>query len=47
MYVNVKMIPVDTVPGMGGRSMMYWIHCKKLCKCHSVPPPSTTIKGKK
>jgi hypothetical protein len=27
--------------------MVYLIHCKDLCKCHNVPPPSTTIKGKK
>jgi hypothetical protein len=27
--------------------MMYLIHYKNLCKCHSVPPPSTTIKEKK
>jgi hypothetical protein len=24
-------------------SMIYLIHCKKFCKCHNVPPPSTTI----
>jgi hypothetical protein len=23
------------------------IHFKNLCKCHNVPPPITTIKGKK
>jgi hypothetical protein len=28
-------------------SMIYLIHCKNLCKCYSVPPPSTTIKEKK
>jgi hypothetical protein len=22
-------------------SVIYLIHCKKLCKCHTVPPPST------
>jgi hypothetical protein len=27
--------------------MIYLICCKNLCKCHSVPPPSTTIKEKK
>jgi hypothetical protein len=21
------------------------IHCKNFCKCHNVPPPSTTIKN--
>jgi acyl CoA:acetate/3-ketoacid CoA transferase beta subunit len=58
MYVNAKMIPVENVPGMGGikqrgggvnSSMIYLIHCKKLYKCHNVPPytPSTTIKKKK
>jgi hypothetical protein len=50
MYVNA-----GTVPGMGrgsikengGRmnsSMIHSIRCKNLCKCHNVPPPSTTIK---
>jgi hypothetical protein len=29
----------------GGREMIYFIHCKNLCKCHNVP--STTIKNKK
>jgi hypothetical protein len=27
--------------------MIYLIHGKNLCKCHNVPPPSTTIKEKK
>jgi hypothetical protein len=45
MYVNGKMRPVETLPGMGeGRvrenvegvnSMM--INYKKFCKCHNVP----------
>jgi hypothetical protein len=26
-------------------SMIYLIHCKNLCKCYNVPPPSTTIKN--
>jgi hypothetical protein len=56
MYVNAKMIPDGTIPGMGdGRqrrvldgvnsSMIYLIYCKNFCKCHNVPPPSTTIKN--
>jgi hypothetical protein len=24
-------------------SMIYLIHCRNFCKCHNVPPPSTTI----
>jgi hypothetical protein len=24
-------------------SLFYLIHCKTLCKCYSVPPPSITI----
>jgi hypothetical protein len=55
MYVNAKMIPVESIPGMrGGRwkraeegvnsSMIYLIHCKNFCKCHNVPSPSITIK---
>jgi hypothetical protein len=58
MYINAKRIPVETVPGIGGNgdkgewwrgmnsSMIHLIHCKNLCKCHNVPPPSTTIKRK-
>jgi hypothetical protein len=48
MYVNAKMIPVETVPGIGGggrravegmnSSMIYLIHCKNLCKCHTIQP---------
>jgi hypothetical protein len=51
MYINGKMIPVETVPGMGGgwrrmvegvnSSMMYLIYYNNFCKCHNVPPPST------
>jgi hypothetical protein len=55
MYVNAKMIPVATVPGIGegwwktaqegvSSSMIYLIHCKNLWNCYNVPPPSTTIK---
>jgi hypothetical protein len=58
MYVNGKMRPVKTVPGMegwgtkensgggGNSSVIYFLHCKNLCKCHNVPPPSITIKRK-
>jgi hypothetical protein len=47
MYVNAKMITVETVPGIRGwgravegwnSSMIYFIHCKNLCKCYNVPP---------
>jgi hypothetical protein len=55
MYVNAKMIPVETVPGIRGggwrrevegvnSSLIYLIHCKNLHKCYNVPIPSTTIK---
>jgi hypothetical protein len=51
MYVNAKMIPVETIPGMGGKqvegvnsSMIYFIHCKNFCKCHNVSPPNTIMK---
>jgi hypothetical protein len=50
MYINAKMTPVETIPGIGegvNSSMIHLIHCKNLCKCHSVPPPSTTIKKKR
>jgi hypothetical protein len=55
MCVNAKMIPLGTIPGVGrggikecsggvNSSMIYLMHCKNLCKCHNVPPLSTTIK---
>jgi hypothetical protein len=59
MYVNAKITPVEMIPGIGGRrwrravergansSMLYLMHCKNLCKWHNVPPPSTTLRGKK
>jgi hypothetical protein len=55
MYVNAKMIPVETIPGIRrwgikegmNSSMIYFIHCKNLCKCHNESPPSTKIRGKK
>jgi hypothetical protein len=47
MYVNGKMRPVETIPGMGGGgrendegdefNVIYLIHCKDFCKCHSAP----------
>jgi hypothetical protein len=59
MHVNVKLIPVETVPGIRGEgmkesargvnsNMIHLLHCKNFCKCkcHNVPPPSKTIKGK-
>jgi hypothetical protein len=57
MYVNEKMIPVESILGMVGRgveksgfggvnsSIMYLICCKIFCECHSVYAPSTTIKN--
>jgi hypothetical protein len=27
-------------------SMVYFTYFKNVCKCHNVPPPSTTIKTK-
>jgi hypothetical protein len=55
MYINGKMILVEIAPEMGGEwikengggvnsSMINFIYCKKFCKCHNVPLPSTTIK---
>jgi hypothetical protein len=52
------MIPAETVPGIRGRrimesscgvnlSIIYLIHCKKLCKCHNLPPPRTIINKNK
>jgi hypothetical protein len=55
MYINAKMIPVETVPGIRGGEMGQrsgggeskndiLIHCKNLCKCYNVPTLNTTIK---
>jgi hypothetical protein len=53
MYVNGKMIPVLTVPGMGemegykrmvNSTMINLIYRKNFCRCHNVLPPSTKIK---
>jgi hypothetical protein len=48
MYINGKMSPVETVPGMryGGRGIKEndggvnstMIHCKYFCKCHNATP---------
>jgi hypothetical protein len=36
MYVNAKMIPVETVPVEGvNSSVIYLIHCKNHCKCYN------------
>jgi hypothetical protein len=56
MYVNVKMGPVETVPGIrggetgvreveeGNSRMIYLIYCQNLCKYYNVPTSSTVIK---
>jgi hypothetical protein len=33
--------------GGGNSSMTYLKHCKNLCKCYNVSPPSTIIKKRK
>jgi hypothetical protein len=49
MYVNGKMRPVETTPGMGGgeikendggvnQTVICLIYCKNFCKCHNVFP---------
>jgi hypothetical protein len=40
MYVNGKMISVETIPVMEGRG----IHCKNFCECHNIFPPSNNKK---
>jgi hypothetical protein len=56
VYENAKMIPDETVPGIGGgrglkesrrgmnSSMIYLIHSKNFCKSHNIPPHSTIRK---
>jgi hypothetical protein len=54
MDINAKMIPFETLPGIGrgimkenggtmNSSMIYLMHFKSLCKCYNVPPPRTQI----
>jgi hypothetical protein len=51
MYVNEKMIPAETIPGIRERGVKEngrgvnstMIYYKNFCKCHNVPPPSTTL----
>jgi hypothetical protein len=47
MYVNGKMIPVETILGMGegeikehdgGSELIHLIYFKNFCKCQIVPP---------
>jgi hypothetical protein len=38
MYINEKMRPVETIPGMGRGRIEGWIPCKNFCKYHNVPP---------
>jgi hypothetical protein len=56
--LHAKRILVKTTPGIGGGGIkrpvekvysfiIYLIHCKKLCKCHNVPLPNTTVKEKR
>jgi hypothetical protein len=46
MFVNGKMIPVETISGMGeevikdnmkrvNSTMIYLIYCKNFCNCHN------------
>jgi hypothetical protein len=50
MYANGKIIPVETIPGMGwgikrmvegvNSSTIYLIQCKNFSKCSTVPHPA-------
>jgi hypothetical protein len=52
IYVNRKIIPVETIPGMQGgelrkngrginSNMLYLMYCKNFCKCHNIYPHPT------
>jgi hypothetical protein len=54
MYVNGKIMFVETIPAMGKQEIKkngggvnpnktYLIYCKSFSKCHKVSPSSTTI----
>jgi hypothetical protein len=58
MYVNAKMIPVETILGMGegkikessegvNSSMIYFAHYKNFYKWYNIPSSSTTTTTKK
>jgi hypothetical protein len=57
MYINGKMAPVRTSPGMRewgysivegvNSNAIYLICCKSFCQGHNVSTPSTTIKKKR
>jgi hypothetical protein len=59
MYVNEKMLSVETIPEMGGGGddkevgggansiIIYLIYCNNFCECHNVPPTNITVKKKK
>jgi hypothetical protein len=59
MYINAKMIPVETISVMlgGGHKgesqggvnswVVYLIHCKNFCKCHNIHLLNTIIKEKR
>jgi hypothetical protein len=47
MHGNGKIIPVETIPGMGERgikensglgkcNILYMMHCMNFCKCHKI-----------
>jgi hypothetical protein len=56
MYVNMKLVTIETVPGIRGggdravdgvnSSMIYLLYCRNFCKCYNIPPPSTIITKK-
>jgi hypothetical protein len=54
MYINGKVVSVETTPGMRGKeddgevnsSSIYLMYCKNFRKYRNVPRPSTTIKKK-
>jgi hypothetical protein len=54
MYVNEKMRPADSIPGMGEKGnggmvegvKLTIIYCKNFCNYHNVLPCKTTIKNR-
>jgi hypothetical protein len=59
MYVNGKMIPIETIPGMGegyikrrmmegvNSSMIHLTYCKNVSKCHTYLQHDKKFKKKK
>jgi hypothetical protein len=54
MYINRRVIPVETLPEMGmgeiencGQDKFNMIYSKNFCRYHNIPPHTITMKKEK